>query len=403
MLKVQEFQNLTGQEYVLADIACKQNKTMEKEHWNARIAAGRTVARMHRNGEDVLKNASNPIGLSAALCAHDKATKQVDSGYMVSLDAASSGLQLLSLLVSDPISFKLCGGSEDILDAYVEIYDNMHVGNTLSRGDLKKSIMTSLYGSTATPEAVFGDNIDLFYETMETMAPGAWDLNLGLQDLWEEVQGNTYDWHMPDGFYACIETQDKEKHSFTFLDERHDVVQKINARPRFHKGLGPNAIHSVDGMIVREMFRRCMFNQTKVNQILDWITDGVSSEVKDNGYSDMVRELWQAYLDSGFLSVRILDYLQPDNIRLVDSVVIAELIMTLPSKPFSLVAVHDCFRCHPNYGNDLRKQYNTILADINDSTLMTYIASQIAGKSVKAKKVGHIDRDVILNANYTLG
>jgi len=60
------------------------------------------------------------------------------------------------------------------------------------------------------------------------------------------------------------------------------------------------------------------------------------------------------------------------------------------------------FRAHPNYGNDLRKQYNTILADINDSSLLEDLAKQIAHKGIKTKKVGHIDRDLILNANYML-
>lgn len=117
----------------------------------------------------------------------------------------------------------------------------------------------------------------------------------------------------------------------------------------------------------------------------------------------MVKEIWEAYKQSGFLTVRILDYLQPCNLNLVDVDVIAKLLMTLPDKPFDILAVHDCFRCHPNYGNDLRRQYNNILADINDSNMLTYITSQVLGKPVNAKKTGHIPRDVILNGNYTLG
>ncbi len=60
------------------------------------------------------------------------------------------------------------------------------------------------------------------------------------------------------------------------------------------------------------------------------------------------------------------------------------------------------FRCHPNYGNDLRLQYNTIMADINDSTILEYIASQLVGKSISAKKIGKIPREVIMNGNYLL-
>ncbi|MCA1800277.1 MAG: RNA polymerase subunit sigma, partial [Actinobacteria bacterium] len=77
-------------------------------------------------------------------------------------------------------------------------------------------------------------------------------------------------------------------------------------------------------------------------------------------------------------------------------------IVSLPKQPFELVSVHDCFRCHPNYGNDLRRQYNTIMADINDSTLLQSMAKQVAHSRIKTKKIGHIDRDAILNSEYML-
>jgi hypothetical protein len=122
-----------------------------------------------------------------------------------------------------------------------------------------------------------------------------------------------------------------------------------------------------------------------------------------NGKSaDMVKTLWEQYQESGFLSARILDYLYEDTIGLVNKNVIHHLLVTLPYKPFQLVTVHDCFRCHPNYGNDLRKQYNIILADLNDSTIMEFIASQVSNQEIKVQKTGIIPRDVILNANYTL-
>jgi hypothetical protein len=122
----------------------------------------------------------------------------------------------------------------------------------------------------------------------------------------------------------------------------------------------------------------------------------------DGKSADMVQTLWSHYEECGFLSVRILDYLFEDTIGLVDPLVIAKLIQSLPNQSFELVCVHDCFRCHPNYGDDLRRQYNTILADLCESTILKFIASQVAEQDIKARKVGVIPRDVILNANYTL-
>lgn len=399
MLKVQEFRNLTGTEYVMADIACKHDKAYEKKGWDERLAH---FAEIDLSDKKTFKEASNPIGLRAAIVAYQKALAGEPTGYLISLDAASSGLQLLSLLVSCPVSWKLCGGDENILDAYAEVFLHMNSSLSLDRKDVKQSIMTALYGSTATPKAIFGEDVDVFYETMEKMAPGAWDLNLGIQELWDEIDGTTYDWTMPDNFYACIETHDKHMVPFMFLDKEYHVVQKVNERPRFHKGLGPNLIHSVDGMIVREMYRRCQFNPKKIERIIDMLASENFTDVKENSMTDMVRTLWDHYKQSGFLSVRILDYLQPDNIKLVDVNTIEKLISTLPPKSFDLVCVHDCFRCHPNYGNDLRRQYNTILADINESKLLPFIAQQVTQQPITARKVGVIPRDVILNANYTL-
>lgn len=397
MLKVQQFRELTGKEYLMADIACKHDKAYEKLGWDDRLAH---FCEIDFTDKKTFKEASNPVGLRAAYLAMNDAMAGKPSGYMISLDAASSGLQLLSLLVSCPTSWKLCGGDENILDAYAEIFIHMNSGLNVDRKDVKQSIMTALYGSTATPKAVFGEEIDVFYDTMELMAPGAWDLNLGIQELWDEIDGTTYDWELPDNFYCCIETHDKEVVPFTFLDEDYQVIQKVNERPRFHKGLGPNLIHSVDGLIVREMYRRCTFDGRVTARVANCIIN--NNQGTTGKSAEMVTRLWDHYLDSGFLSVRILDYLYEDTMGLVDHLVIAKLIQSLPDVPFELLCVHDCFRCHPNYGDALRRQYNTILADINDSTLLPYIASQVSNQDIKARKVGIIPRDVILNANYTL-
>lgn len=401
MLKTQNFQNLTGNEYLAADIACKHDKAFEKEHWDVRIQHFRDLISSD-NLSDETKKASNPIGMRAALNAWNQTAEGKESGYMISLDASSSGLQLLALLMSCPTSWKLCGGDENILDAYVEIFKQMDIGTGLERADIKQCIMTALYGSEAMPKAIFKDDVNIFYEVMEQMTPGAWELNLGLQDLWDEVNGNTYDWEMPDNFYCCIETQDSEIINFNFLDEKYQVVQKFDGRPRFHKGLAPNAIHSVDGMIVREMLRRCMFDPKVTTRVIGLIMKDDKTEPTGKS-AEMVKILWDHYKESGFLSVRILDYLYEDTIGLVDKLTIAELIQSMPNAPFDVITVHDCFRCHPNYGNDLRRQYNTIMADINDSNMLAYIATQIVGRKVIATKSGSIPREVILNGNYLLG
>lgn len=60
------------------------------------------------------------------------------------------------------------------------------------------------------------------------------------------------------------------------------------------------------------------------------------------------------------------------------------------------------FRCHPNYGNDLRRQYNQILSDIAKSNLLSFILSQVLGQEFTA---GKLDNDMwqdVLEAEYAL-
>ncbi|MFP3741401.1 hypothetical protein, partial [Burkholderia sp. SIMBA_019] len=71
---------------------------------------------------------------------------------------------------------------------------------------------------------------------------------------------------------------------------------------------------------------------------------------------------------------------------LVDAVEIRELLMSLPAKPFQIMTIHDCFRCLPNYANDLREQYNRQLMLIAKSSLLDFLLSQLVGRQVECGK-----------------
>ena len=93
---------LSPLEYLQCEVACKHDKKFEKETWAERIAHFKTL---NLDDPKITKGASNPIGLKAAILGYKEAAAGLPTGYMVSLDAASSGLQILSLLVSCEKSF----------------------------------------------------------------------------------------------------------------------------------------------------------------------------------------------------------------------------------------------------------------------------------------------------------
>ena len=80
---------------------------------------------------------------------------------------------------------------------------------------------------------------------------------------------------------------------------------------------------------------------------------------------------------------------------------IIALIGTLPGLPFPVLSNHDCFRVHPNYGNDLRRQYNPTLHEIAKSNFPGYTAGQIVSEEIVVAEYADSSNQ-ILEANYAL-
>ena len=129
----------------------------------------------------------------------------------------------------------------------------------------------------------------------------------------------------------------------TFLGKRYPVNYKVNAPAESGRSLGANVTHSIDGMLVREMSRRCNYDPLRVDMVRQLLAgkDPVFLGTSGQEDDDMVATLWQHYLDSGFLSARILDHLNKDNLHIVQKDHIQELVDSLPAKPFKILTVHD--------------------------------------------------------------
>ena len=116
----------------------------------------------------------------------------------------------------------------------------------------------------------------------------------------------------------------------------------------------------------------------------------------------MVMRLADLHRESGFLSARVLEYVDPANMGHIEPGALLSLVQSLPAKPFQVLSVHDCFRVLPNYGNDLRRQYNRLLAEVAQSDLLSFLVSQIVKRRITVSK---LDPDMfgdILEANYSL-
>lgn len=406
-------QKFTGKQYLQIDMA--NNFGLDKKTWDERLS---WFAENQHNINALLSQADEPALFFAGLKAWDSFLRKEPSGYMISLDATSSGLQILACLTGDRAAAQLCNVvdfSEDAVtqrrDGYTVIYEAMvenlksigvYAGG-IERDDCKQAIMTALYGSEAMPKQVFGEGVQLrvFYQTMKQFAPGAWELNDFFRHGCWNPEAYSNDWVLPDNFHVHVKVMDTVKEVVQFHNKPYDTFYRVNQPMEEGRSIGANVTHSLDGMIVREMVRRCSYDMDQVIKVINAIDDP-QLEAESGPNAEMVIKLWDHYEKSGFLSVRILDYLDRDTVHYVDTDVVMDLIQTLPDKPFEVIAVHDCFRCLPNYGNDLRQQYNQILSDIARSNMLSFILTQLLGVPTK---IGKLDSDMwkdVLHAEYAL-
>lgn len=400
------FQQFTGKQYLAIDIANNFGHNLDKADWSDRLA---WFQQNEHQLMDLLKQAENPALYYAGVQAWYQMLDGQPVNYPISLDATSSGIQLLACVTGDRKAAEHCNvvSTGHRQDAYTNLYEIMvrAVGDTarINRKDTKKAIMTAFYSSVATPERVFGTGslLQAFYTVLKTECPGAWELNETMLAIWDPKCWE-YSWVLPDNFHVLIPVMGIEKANVNFLNKPYEVSYYVNKPIPYGRSLGANFTHSLDGMVVRELTRRCMFNPAQLEEVYKICNNRFKGKRTSEPDDKMLMVLWDHYKDSGFLSARILDHIRYENAGLIDSSVILALLETFPGKPFEIITIHDCFRCLPNYGNDLRMQYNIILSDIAKSEILSFILSQILQKRVQ---IGKLDKDLwkdIRESNYAL-
>lgn len=398
------FQEFTGKEYLKIDIA--NNFGLDKNKWDNRIAwFDANESQLH----SLVPQAEEPALFYAGILAWEKAQKGQKCGYPISLDATCSGIQILAALSCDRKAAELCNvvdtGSRE--DAYVSIYQRMKakLGSKIiiDRKLTKQAIMTAFYGSTATPKFIFGEGkvLNTFYETIQENAPGAWEINEAMLNIWDPT-ALINEWVLPDNFHVKVRVMGQVSKTARFLDESYQVVFNENMPIKAGRSLGANMVHSIDGMIVREMSRRCNYDPIRIEKLRKIAEAGGGGHRTRYEQDILTQKIWTHYRKTGFLSARILEYLSIDNMGLVDSSIILYLINSLPKKPFQVISVHDCFRCLPNHGNNMRLQYNKLLAMIANSNLLSSIMSQITKRNIKVSKLDPLLPTDIYATNYAL-
>jgi hypothetical protein len=392
----------TPLQYLQIDVASAFG--LDRSDWSERLSW--FAQNEHQLGA-IVNQAKEPALFFAAAEAYATTLRGQPTGHMVSLDATASGIQILSLLAGDESAARHCNvlNTGHRQDAYTNIDTLMRqVCNFahVDRKDSKFALMTVLYGSEAVPKNVFGEGalLDLFETISERELPGVWALNKAMLRLWNP-NALKYAWHLPDNFHVETKVMGGLIHRVNFMGQPTDVHTRVNQPQPEGRSIGANLTHSIDGLIVREMGRRCSYDPAVIAEVKTALHAGRG--FGHNRHKDkQLATLWSHFKASGWLSARIFDYIDMENVGIVDRDRVFELIATLPAKPFSMLANHDCFRVHPNHAGDLRRQYNRQLAELNESTMLNFLCSQILGVEVKTDKQAMLNSSGILESNYAL-
>lgn len=170
-----------------------------------------------------------------------------------------------------------------------------------------------------------------------------------------------------------------------------------------------NIIHSIDAYVLRCMERRCNYDYSRVNGALHLVKEELAR--RENGeVIPSVPSAIDTYVDlynrTNVVDAVIFPWINSHSVGRLETDHLEALVTLAESmlvhKPFELVTVHDEFKCHPNYCNDMRQHYIDIFAELADSNVLDDIVHQITGSHVSYTNA-HIGlSDMIRTSEYAL-
>lgn len=397
--------DFTATEYLKIDIA--NSFGMDKLSFNDRLSW------FNENElvlEKLVNQADEPACYLAGVCAYRDAMKGNPIGYMISLDATSSGMQILSCLIGDIKTASLVNlvntGKRE--DAYMTLYKviEQKIGSNplITREKVKKAIMTAFYGSSKVPKDTFGDFYPIFENVLRIEAPLVWALNEVFLDIWDNT-ALTYKWKLPDNFEVNTPVLKVVREETHINGNVYEFYHKENLPEEKGRSLGANITHSVDGFIVRELTMRASLDHNQKKRCKSILTKrlrGIKFEPEDTNNRKLVKSLWDNYLRTNILSARIFYHLDKSNVDLVDPKVLLNLLITLPENNFNILPIHDCFKIHPNYGNELRQLYRQVLSEIANSYLLEDIFLSLGHNITTNREAKKKLSELILDSEYAI-
>lgn len=396
------FKTFTGCEYLMIDAATQFG--LDKKTFEERIQ----WTKFNLNHlENLLPQAKEKPLYQKAVNTIRQVQEGLPTGHMVGLDASSSGLQIMSAVMGCKTGALHTGlvDPNTMPDAYTTCTNYLQdiVGQVIDveRDDAKQALMTYFYGSEAKPKQIFVEGSEAyqaFFKAAQMTAPEAYDLRNILIDIWNP-NALMHSWIMPDGFDVRIKVMvsNSKEIKVPELNSSFTHIFIENQPTDFGLSLAANSIHSIDGMIVREMNRRCNYNSAQLFKALDILDSDKRKRIHSSQWNKTTMVLASHINQVNKQSIKSWSL---ETISRVEALIYS----ILQNQPFDLIAVHDEFKAHANHMNTVRYWYKELLAELADSHIMQFIIRQICkNDKLKLHRASEDLGKYIRNSNYALG
>lgn len=398
------FKNYKAWQWFAIDLA--NHFGLDKESYEKRIE---WFVENQDHLESLIEKAESKQLFSQCLEEIRKSQRGEMSGWIVQLDATTSGAQFMSVLTGcerGASVTSLTSGTRD--DFYSFIKEGMKI-NVL-REAIKQAVMTWLYGSQREPERLFGKKgeqlRDAFEHSMYRASPGSYDLMGTLLKSWQKDSRQA--WKQVDGFEVVnttfiseeIKVETPELGSFTY-NLRQEVVSDFEAAN------AANLVHSMDSYVVRELIRRCSTPRT---QIESWVKELELNLSQEEVETPNDPESWMG--GRGMVSLYHLSAMSIHEFSHGYCRKQLEILQELIKfKEFHVVTIHDSFGSLPSNCNHVRWVYKELLAEIAESDIIEFLLSQlyrfegVQKESLRYTPFGNRKRlaeNIRKNANYAI-
>ena len=401
-VEIKPMKTFNPMQYIAIDIANCWG--LDKTNYEDRIQWVKTnIDRL----EELTQDAEEPYLYYKAVRALRDSMNGIPTNHTVALDSASSGLQLMSVLMRDLDACITTGLGDNRIDAYTVVTDEM---NRLMKEDgleevfvtrkqAKESCMTAAYGSVAIPKAVFGEDLlPYFYAALDNKFSGAVRLLEALKASWNS-HADSHQWVMPDNHFVYIPVMEMKTTRHKVAELGYNMQFNCAFQQPKDKGISniANCIHSIDSYVLRTLVRRCNYSKPMVEQFMA-MSKNITYKPKDINLPGV-----QRYLDTKMADLSVLEHINHKNISYYPKEQIQALRAicetVLVHKPFEVICIHDSFSVSPVNCNYLRQHYNNILAELSDSDVLVDLLKQLY-QTDDCENTAELIGGKIRNANY---